>query len=166
MNGGIMPEVRIWLMLGIICIAGAIGGIINALLTDQGFVKPYKQRNEGVKIYRPGFLGNILTGAIAAGISWGLYGPLASHVILGLSATTSGPPATGLTLSSLVGAVLIGVGGARWLTNEADKNLLRTAASRAASAKPSADAAERIAFASPAEAVEIASELAQASTNE
>jgi hypothetical protein len=160
-------NMRIWLMLIIICIAGAIGGIINALLTDQGFVKPHKQRNEGVKIYRPGFLGNILTGSIAAGISWGLYGPLSSYVVLGFSATTSVPSTltTGLTLSSLVGAVLVGVGGARWLTNEADKKLLRNAASIAASAKPSADAAERIAFATPAETVEIASELAQENAN-
>jgi hypothetical protein len=157
-------NMRIWLMLGVICIAGAIGGTINALLTEQGFVKPFKQRNGDVKIYRPGFLGNILTGSIAAGISWGLYGPFASFVILGLT-TSSEPPVftSGLTLSSLVGAVLVGAGGARWLTNEADKNLLRTAASRAASAKASTVAAEQLALASPAEALEIANELEQVS---
>lgn len=161
----IQGNAKIWLMLGIICIAGAIGGIINALLTDQGFVKPFKQRNDNdVKIYRPGFLGNILTGSIAAGISWGLYGPLSSYVIVTLATPTEPPALTGgLTLSSLVGAVLIGVGGARWLTNEADKNLLRTAASRAASAESSPDAAARIENASPAKAVEIASELKQPS---
>jgi hypothetical protein len=154
---------KIWLMLGIICIAGAIGGVINAMLTDQGFVKPSKEKNDDEKIYRPGFLGNILTGSIAAGISWGLYGPLASYVIVTLSTASESPALTGgLTLSSLVGAVLIGISGARWLTNESDKSLLRTAASRAASAMPSAEAAAQMAIASPAQAVKIASELKQA----
>lgn len=151
---------KIWFMLGIICIAGGIGGIINAMLADQGFVKPSKLKNEDVKIYRPGFLGNILTGSIAAGISWGLYGPLSSYVIVTL-ATASEPAALngGLTLSSLVGAVLIGVGGARWLTNESDKNLLRTAASKAAAAIPSADAAAKMAVGSTTEVLEIADNL-------
>jgi len=151
---------KIWFMLGIICIAGGIGGIINAMLADQGFVKPSKLKNEDVKIYRPGFLGNILTGSIAAGISWGLYGPLSSYVIVTL-ATASEPDALngGLTLSSLVGAVLIGVGGARWLTNESDKNLLRTAASKAAAAIPSADAAAKMAVGSTTEVLEIADNL-------
>ena len=40
-------DMKIWLMLGIICIAGAIGGVINALLTDQGFVPPSKKENAG-----------------------------------------------------------------------------------------------------------------------
>jgi hypothetical protein len=159
-------SIKIWLMLGIICIAGAIGGIINAMLTDQGFVTPSKEKNEDIKIYRPGFLGNILTGSIAAGISWGLYGPLSSFVIVTLATESESSTLTGgLTLSSLVGAVLIGVGGARWLTNEADKTLLRTAATRAASALPSADAAAQMVFASPTQAVKIASDLEQASIN-
>ncbi len=154
---------EVWFMLGVVSIAGAVGGVINALLTDQGFIKPYKQRNENIKIYRPGFLGNIFTGAVAAGISWGLYGPLSSHIIMGVSTqpSTSPAPNIGLTISSLVGAVLVGVGGARWLTNEVDKSLLKTAVSMAAAAKPSPEAAERIALASPTETLEIIRELDQ-----
>jgi len=111
-------------------------------------------------------LGNILTGSIAAGISWGLYGQLSSFVIVTLATESESSALTGgLTLSSLVGAVLIGVGGARWLTNEADKTLLRTAATRAASALPSADAAAQMVFASPTQAVKIASDLEHASIN-
>jgi len=45
-------------------------------------------------------------------------------------------------LASLVGAILTGVGGARWLTSELDKNLLRAAA---AAAQPSAAVPRQIA---------------------
>ena len=65
----------------------------------------------------------------------------------------------GLTLSSLVGAVLVGTGGARWLTNEADKNLLRNAASKAAASLPSPDAAAKMSIGSAARIVEIANDL-------
>ena len=70
---------QVWIMLAIVCAAGATGGVINALLTDKGFIKPDKERVGDVKVYRPGFIGNIFTGAIAAGVSWGLYGPLSSY---------------------------------------------------------------------------------------
>jgi len=52
-----------------------------------------------------------------------------------------------------VGAILIGVGGALWLTSEADKNLLRAAA---AGAQPSAAASQQIALAAPAKALNVA----------
>ncbi len=128
---------RIWVMLLVVCIAGAVGGLVNALLTD-GLIKPYKERNGEMKIYKPGYVGNIFTGAIAAGVSWGLYGPLSSFIIFSTSTETPQVPTfVGLTLSSFVGAVLIGVGGARWLTNESEKKILKLAAGSAEFAKNS-----------------------------
>jgi hypothetical protein len=53
----------------------------------------------------------------------------------------------------MVGALLVGVVGARWLMNEVDKKLLRSAASGGASLPPDADLSRRILGASPAEAV-------------
>ena len=64
-----------------------------------------------------------------------------------------------LSLSGFVGAVLVGVAGARWLTNEVDKSLLKAAASQAAGAQGTADAAQRMAMASPAQALDIAKGL-------
>ena len=65
-----------------------------------------------------------------------------------------------LSLSSFVGAILVGVAGAKWLTNEVDKNLLRAAAAKAASAPvPDANKAEQIALATPAQALNIARSL-------
>ena len=65
----------IWNLLLIICAAGAVGGIVNALMTDNGFVMPLRETTDGATIIRPGFFGNVVIGAVAAGISWGLYGP-------------------------------------------------------------------------------------------
>ena len=61
-----------------------------------------------------------------------------------------------MTLSALVGAVLVGVAGARWLTNEVDKNLLKAAASEAAASPADPDKSKQIAMATPAEALRIA----------
>jgi hypothetical protein len=36
----------------------------------------------------------------------------------------------GITLAGLVGAVLVGIAGARWLTNEVEKKMLRALALR------------------------------------
>jgi hypothetical protein len=67
--------------------------------------------------------------------------------------------AFGLALSSLVRAVLVGIGGVRWLTNEVDKNLLQAAASQAAAGKASPEASQKIALATPAQALFIARSL-------
>jgi hypothetical protein len=96
---------------------------------------------------------------VAAVVSWGLYGPLSPYYIVGSEqalAANALPEEIGLTLASLVGAILIGMGGARWLTSEVDKNLLRATAARAAAAKPSAAASQQIAMATPAQALDVA----------
>ena len=147
----------LWKYMAIIFVFGAIGGVVNALLSDNGFILPRKEEQNNTRIIRPGFLVNIFIGGIAALVSWGLYGPFAEVFIIG---GTIDPQAgsTGLSLSSVIGALLVGVGGARWLTNEVDKKLLRAAASRAASGHPNDQKAIRISAASPAEALNIAAE--------
>ena len=148
----------LWTLLLIVCGAGAVGGIVNALMTDNGgFVLPRTVEvvANQPRIFRPGFLGNIFIGAIAAGISWGLYGPFAASVVFG-AAPSGNTPAVALTLSSLVGAVLVGVGGARWLTNEVDKSVLRAAAATAAGKTANPAAAQQIALAPPSEALRVA----------
>lgn len=150
-----------WLLLLYVGLAGAVGGVVNALLTDKGFYLPTKEQvEEGITIVRPGWIGNVVIGVVAAVVSWGLYGPFAAFYIAGTSAVTQAgvaPEQIGLTLSSLVGAVLVGVGGARWLTNEVDKSLLKAAATEAAT--PSAS--RQIAMASPVEALNIARRMRQ-----
>ena len=113
---------------------GCLGGVVNALLSDNGFMLPKTIFSGEVHIWKPGFLVNLLVGGTAAFVSWGLYGPLSAAYIFSSAPVEPAPEAqTGLTLASVAGAVLIGVGGARWLTNEVDKKLLQAAASNAAS---------------------------------
>ena len=147
----------LWKYMTIIFAFGALGGVVNALLTDNGFILPKKEQRDNTKIIRPGFLVNIFIGGIAALVSWGLYGPFAAVFIIG---GTNDPNlySTGLSLSSVVGGLLVGVGGARWLSNEVDKKLLRAAASTAASGQPNDQKAIRISAAPPAEALRIAAE--------
>src|SRR6266508_777584 len=144
-----------WCILAIVCAAGAIGGIVNALLTDNGFPLPSKHQIDGHYIIQPGVIGNVLLGAIAAGVAFGLYGSLSNQVLIG---TTAGDPPI-LTVAALFGAVLVGVGGARLFTNEVDKQLFQAAAGQMAAAAPDPTAAERIMRATPAQALKIASAM-------
>jgi hypothetical protein len=51
------------------------------------------------------------------------------------------------------------VGGARWLTNEVDKTLLKAAASKAAESQATPSASKQIAGASPIQALNIAKNM-------
>jgi len=119
----------VWMLLGAVFGAGALGGIVNALTTENGFVLPRRLLVNGVWVWRPGFLLNVFVGGVAGAVSWGLYGPFATRYVIG---GPGGDAELGLTLTALAGAVLVGVAGARWLTSEAEKNVLRALAGRPA----------------------------------
>lgn len=146
----------------LIALRGGAGGIVNALLTDNGVALPRRETAGGASILRPGFLGNIVLGAVAAVVFWGLYGPFAEVNVVGkdprtepavAGATRDEDDRFGETLSGLITAVVIGAGGARVITSEVDKKLLRAAAGEAATKTLSADTAMDIANSSPAEAL-------------
>jgi hypothetical protein len=144
----------LWLLGLVIAAAGAAGGLVNALLTDNGFVLPKHVDADPVRIWKPGFLGNMAIGAAAAFVTWGLYGRWAGAVIAG--AAPGSPPAKFYeTLSGFTGAFLAGIGGARILTAEVDKQILRLTASKAAAGPPDLAGATAAAIASPAEALRI-----------
>jgi hypothetical protein len=123
--------------------AGVVGGALNALFTDNGFIFPTTK--DGV--LRPGFVGNVFTGGVGALVSWGLY--TASAFTLFGDAGSTNPPS--LTLGSLAGAVLVGIGGARWLSNEVDKTMLHAAAVEIARRQPSAQLSDAVAKGSPSQ---------------
>ncbi len=137
--------------------AGGIGGFVNAISTDNSFALPRRVADAGgvVVAWQTGVLGNMATAAVAALISWGLYGPSSGMVVVG-SSTSSAATALSLTIGTLATAILIGYGGARWLTNEVDKRILKAAASAAAAGAPSDTNATRIANSSPRNAFRIA----------
>ena len=146
-----------WLVLLVVFVAGAVGGLVNALLSDNKSWKPRPMGGDDMKITTPGWLVTAFIGGVAACVSWGLYGPFAAYWLMG------GPPGPtdlrpGITLSALVGSILVGIGGSRWLTNEVDKTLLRGAAVKAAKTPASPNLAEVMAILSPAKAFQKASE--------
>jgi hypothetical protein len=151
-KGVTMP---VWMPLGIVLLGGAVGGIINAIISDNGFVVPREETINNVCIVRPGIAGNVLVGAVAAFISWGLYGSYSGALIFSSSGSL-GMSELNLTLSSVAGAILIGMGGARWLTNEVDKSLLKTAAVTAAVSRPSSEDSQRMVVATPSQTFNIA----------
>jgi len=138
----------VWAMLGVVTGAGAIGGVVNALLSSNGFAPP--QFSNG--ILQLGIIGNVLLGAFAAVITWGLYGPLKDAVLLGTQPASQLP--ANLTVTAVVGAALAGAGGARVVSNEIDKKFLKSAATVAAQKTASPALAATIATASPADALE------------
>ena len=147
----------IWIPLGVILLSGAVGGIINALFTDNGFIMPREEIADKVAIIRPGVAGNVLLGSIAAFISWGLYGAYSGANIFGSVAGQH--VAVSLSLSTVSGAILIGIGGAKWLTNETDKRLLKTAAITAAAARPSLEDAKKMSVSTPAQTFNLAKNM-------
>ena len=125
-----------WTCATLITIAGGLGGVINALLTDNGFVLP--TRVHGVCC--PGFLTNTIVGAFSAFASWAFYGSVASIDLAHATERTQ----ISLRFSALAGALLVGVAGARWITGEVDKQLLKESVKVAATKEISAEACDAI----------------------
>jgi len=111
--------------------AGAIGGALNALATDNLRLGPLQDAGAaGPRLVRPGLAVNVVAGAgVSAYTFWIFAGD-------GGAGWTS---AGGALLAVVVGLV-IGSIGARAITNESDKRFLRAAACKAAAA-PAADPA-------------------------
>ena len=63
-----------WICALLITTAGAIGGVVNALMSDNGFILPRLKKG----IMCPGFISNIFIGALSAFSSWSFYGSGAS----------------------------------------------------------------------------------------
>jgi hypothetical protein len=140
----------VWYILLVVGVAGGVGGVINALLTDNGFPVPKMEAG----ILRPGVIGNIVLGAFGAAVTWGLYGPLKDAVIMG--AHPANEVEASLTVTALVGAALAGAGGARVITSEVDKRFLRNAAADAATKDATPELAKTMVTATPAAAASAA----------
>lgn len=138
----------VWAMLGVIAGAGGVGGVVNALLGANGGMVIPRVSNS---ILQLGIIGNLLLGAFAAVITWGLYGPLKDAVLLGSEPVGQLP--SNLTVTAVVGAALAGAGGARVVSGELDKRFYKNAATEAAQKASNPALAAAIATSSPAEAL-------------
>jgi hypothetical protein len=104
----------------IIFVAGCVGGLLNAFFPGQELVFPRIQRVGGRRVLRPGAIGNMAVGGVAALVLWGLYGPHAEITVL---TDGSGEPAPHITLrlGQIFAALMTGLAGGRILTTEAEK---------------------------------------------
>jgi len=134
----------------LVFVAGALGGVVNALLTDNGFILPRRVQ----QILCPGFLSNVAVGAFAAFTSWAMYGSGAGVDLAKQAGAGDTRVEISLTFSALAGAFLVGVAGARWITNEADKRLLKESVKVAAEKQLPKRECEEIVKASPRRVLE------------
>ena len=95
---------------------GGLGGLVNALLAGDLHL-PHREEN----IYSPGWIGNVVVGAVAALVFWGLYGPMAKVAVIG---TTAPDVPIAFTIAELAGSVVTGIGGGRILSSEVEKRTL------------------------------------------
>jgi hypothetical protein len=117
-------------------------------MTGNGFALP---RREGAVVC-PGFFSNVLIGAFAAFSSWAFYGSGAGVAAARTAAAGDTHTEVSVTFSALAGAFLVGVAGAKWITNEVDKKLLKESVKIAATAQPlPAATVEQIVQEQPAE---------------
>ena len=112
------PVSDTWAIILAVFAAGCIGGLTNAVMTGE-MQLPHKDVE--AKVFRPGWIGNVVVGGVAAVVFWGLYGPMATAVVIG-QPNPQGLPAV-LRVSELFGALLTGIGGGRLLTAAVDRQI-------------------------------------------
>jgi uncharacterized membrane protein YagU involved in acid resistance len=133
-----------WSCAALIISAGAVGGLVNALVSNNGFALP--RRVKGVLC--PGALSTVFIGAFAAFASWAFYGSGADLDVTDANALIH------LRFSAVAGAFLVGVVGAKWITNEADKQLLRESVNVAAAKAIPQNKVQEIVSGSPRQVLE------------
>ena len=134
-----------------IALAGAIGGGVKTFVSGSGDVELSSTTTlaKGVKIWRPGWFANPGVGAIAALVSWALYGSQAGKLVFASSPND-------LTWSGWGAAVLVGIGGSGWLSAEVDKSVFKKTAVIAAQKNSSPSLAATISAATPDQALKAA----------
>lgn len=127
--------------------AGCFGGALGDILNGASPPVPAVVRSDvnQAPVFHPGKIGNVLAGGAAALVLFGLYGPLASHVLLGQAGdtiTSSGGTAAVapfITFSGLIGAFVTGLGGTTILATQVNNNILKAGSSGAPVSKGAAD---------------------------
>jgi hypothetical protein len=129
-----------------VAVCGALGGFVNVFIGDSGLHLPTIEQG----IFRPGYIGVVVVGLIAAVGAW-----LATQTSALTGNLTPNPPVT-LRLSELSTAIIVGFGGARWFKSEAETTIFRKTAAVAAGKSADNQAAATIAAGTPIEALNAA----------
>lgn len=134
-------------VIGLIVLMGSLGSLVSAFIGDNGWHLPMNDNG----VFRPGYLGNMLVGALAALASWGMQ----------KAAVLIGTPGSTLSFSTadMANAIVIGFGGASWFKSQIEKVILQKTAAVAASKPSDSAAASQIAVSSPIEALKAANNM-------
>jgi hypothetical protein len=132
-----------------VAVCGALGGFVNVFIGDSGLHLPSFDQG----IFRPGYMGVVLVGMVAAVGAW-----LATQTSSLTGDLVPSPPVT-LRLSELSTALIVGFGGARWFKSEGETTIFRKTAAVAASKAASSEAAATIASGTPFEALAAATKM-------
>src|SRR5438874_12321016 len=108
--GGFMT---IWQIILLIAGCGAVGGIVNCAISGEF---NYPRFDAAAKVWRPGWIGNVLVGAVAALVVWGIYGPVASYDLV-----TGTTIELHLTVAQLLTSLVVGLSGGNILKLMAEK---------------------------------------------
>jgi hypothetical protein len=104
-------------IVGMIALAGGLGGLANAAIAGQ---LELPRRDRDANVFKPGWLGNVFVGSLAAVAIWAVYGPMAMGVMIGPG--NSAVPVS-LHFAEFGAALVTGVGGGRFLSAEVDRRL-------------------------------------------
>ena len=139
------------LVVDLIAVAacGALGGFANVFIGDSGLHLPTIDQG----IFRPGYIGVVCVGLIAAIGAW-----LATQSSVLTGNLVPSPPVT-LRLSELSTAIVVGFGGARWFKSETETTIFRKTAAVAAGKSADNEAAATIAAGTPIEALTAANRM-------
>ncbi len=127
-------------LLGVIAAVGGLAGLVNSYFTNDGFVVPKATTKDGRFVLEPGFLGNLLIGAVAAVLTTASATLIQEQVVAPGEPSASSTPAEAdppspqsagdaakpprLTWGVLVSAAVAGWAGARLVTGLRDRQAL------------------------------------------
>jgi len=107
---------QIWTIAVVVSLSGALGGFVNAFLTGSLHL-PRRTEDR----YAPGWLGNVIVGAVVAFLLWDLYAPSSTAVVIGEGSSN----AKGiLTFAEVAGSIVVGIGAAHILASGVEKKRL------------------------------------------
>jgi hypothetical protein len=100
--------------------AGALGELVNCAISGEFHLPEY---DANARIFRPGWIGNIIMGIVAAIVVWGGYGGPGSTVAIFANSNDPLDLKTGQVIISIV----IGIGGGKILSSLAQQQAERVA---------------------------------------
>ena len=110
---------NVWEIIGLVAVLGMAGWLTNCFLAG-GFTSP--QSDTKGKVWKPGWIANIVIGGIAAVVVWCFYGPASSYDLV-----KDGVIDFHLPVAQIASSILVGISGAKILTTMAQRQAERAA---------------------------------------